>query len=78
MVALKNNGVIFPAGYIFLKQQYGMYTDVSTNSPFYPAIKEMNDKNIMKGQDGKFRPKDLVTREEMAVIISRTLAAAKK
>lgn len=78
MVALKNNWVIFPAGYIFLKQQYGMYTDVSTNSPFYPAIKEMNDKNIMKWQDWKFRPKDLVTREEMAVIISRTLAAAKK
>lgn len=74
MVALKNNGVIFPAGYIFLKQTYSMFTDVSENSPFYPFIKEMADKGIMKGQDGKFRPKDSVTREEMAVIISRLLA----
>lgn len=74
MVALKNNGVIFPAGYIFLKQTYSMFTDVSENSPFFPYIKEMHDKGIMVGQDGKFRPKDSITREEMAVVISRLLA----
>ncbi len=78
MVALKNNGVIFPDGYIFLKQTYSMYSDVSENSPFFPAIKQMNELGIMKGQDGAFRPKATVTREEMAIIISRALEIAAK
>ena len=44
--------------------------DADVNKPY---IEWANDIGLMTGYDGKFRPEDTLTREEMATVITRYL-----
>lgn len=50
------------------------YSDVSADRNTYKAIKTVTEAGLMKGfKDGTFRPEDPVTREQLAVVLSRLL-----
>ena len=58
-----------PAGYVEI------FPDVPLDYWSYPQVKAVEDANIVKGySDGTYKPTDPVTRDQMAVYISRALA----
>jgi hypothetical protein len=58
-----------PAGYVEI------FTDVPLDYWSYPQIRAVEDASIVKGySDGTYKPTDPVTRDQMAVYISRALA----
>jgi len=58
-----------PAGYVEI------FTDVPLDYWSYPQVKAVEDASIVKGYaDGTYKPTDPVTRDQMAVYISRALA----
>lgn len=48
-----------------------LYSDVEDGSWYAPAVLECTGAKLIVGDDGKFRPNEYLTREEMAVIVSR-------
>lgn len=52
------------------------FTDVNKDNWFYDSVTAMASEGIVKGADGLFRPNDVITREEMAVIIARAYTKA--
>ena len=48
-----------------------VFTDVSCNSWYLPAVNWAVEKNVVKGSDRRFRPNDPVTREELTAILYR-------
>lgn len=50
------------------------YSDVDASRKTYDAIKTVTEAGLMKGfSDGTFRPKDPVTREQLATVLKRLL-----
>lgn len=49
------------------------FTDVPEDAWYFPYVETAARRGIIKGSDGRFRPDDPVTREEMAAMILRTL-----
>lgn len=50
------------------------YSDVDASRKTYDAIKTVTEAGLMKGfNDGTFRPKDPVTREQLATVLKRLL-----
>ena len=54
------------------------YKDIDTNDPDYTAIKAVYEAGLMKGSNGKFKPKGKVTRRQMAIILYRILKLINK
>lgn len=55
-----------------------MFDDVPASNPFCPFVEEVARRGIAQGcGDGNFCPAAALTRQQMAVFVSRTLAAAK-
>ena len=50
------------------------FADVSTNEWHYAYVNAAANAGLIVGYDGYFRPDDLITREEMAVIIAKAFA----
>jgi hypothetical protein len=50
-----------------------VFEDVEDKDWYKPFVMSAYNKGIIAGYKGKFRPKDNVTREEMAIIVARTL-----
>ncbi|MCX7749486.1 MAG: S-layer homology domain-containing protein [Clostridia bacterium] len=50
-----------------------IFTDVAENSPYNAYIQRVAKLKIMTGYNGKFRPNDIITREEIAAIAIRML-----
>ena len=48
-----------------------VFTDVSCNSWYLPAVNWAVEKNVVTGSDRRFRPNDPVTREELTAILYR-------
>lgn len=48
-----------------------IYTDVSQDAWYNDVVLKCTQAGLILGYDGKFRPNDLITREEMAIIIFR-------
>lgn len=54
------------------------YSDISADRNTYKAIQTVTEAGLMKGfSDGTFRPEDPVTREQLAVVLSRLLKEIK-
>lgn len=49
------------------------FSDVSRSTYYYGYVEAMADKNIVLGSAGQFKPNANITREEIAVILSRVL-----
>ena len=50
------------------------FSDLTPDNIFYPAIQEIVQKGIMVGdREGTFRPKEMVSREELAQVITNLL-----
>jgi hypothetical protein len=50
------------------------FSDVQSNDYFYAAVKDLSERNIIKGyQDGTFRPYETVTRAQAAKMLALTL-----
>jgi len=59
--------------YLGIKELLGMFTDIN-NSYAKDSIEKLGKMGIFKGNgDGKFRPKDKITREEMAIVLDKIL-----
>lgn len=56
----------------------GMFSDVSSSDWYYPWIQAAHKAGIVKGANGKFRPNDTITREEMAVMLVKALSIEQK
>jgi rare lipoprotein A len=68
--------ISFPSHNIANAEDVSFFEDVSTDAPYYDAVKYMFDKSIIKGKDdGLFHPDDEITRvEALKIVISvRTL-----
>jgi len=46
------------------------FSDCNKNDWFYDSVSAVYSNGYMKGSDGKFRPNDLITRQEMAVVLA--------
>ena len=46
------------------------FSDVASNKYYYNAVRWASSKGIVNGSNGKFRPDDNVTRQDLAVILS--------
>lgn len=55
------------------KRDYIGFKDVSPNSKYYNSIKSAYEKGLIDGDGVNFKPDCYLTREEMAVILSRSL-----
>lgn len=53
------------------------FSDVKIDDPAYPAIKAVYDAGLMKGSNGKFKPKGKVTRKQLAIVLSKILKKIK-
>jgi len=51
----------------------GVFRDVQTTDWFYAYINAAADAGIVKGYNNQFQPNDIITREEMAVMIARAM-----
>ena len=51
-----------------------VFTDVKSDAWYYDAVMKVSEAGIVEGNGNKFLPKDPITREEMAVMITRALA----
>jgi len=49
------------------------YTDVHSNAWYYTYIEKASQLGLVQGYDGKFRPNDPVSRQEMATMFARAL-----
>lgn len=58
---------------IDIEEGFAQFLDVSDNDWFAPYVRRAAAGGIIYGSDGKFKPNDSITREDMAVIISRAL-----
>jgi len=58
---------------IYKRRGEKMFDDVDPKRWSYPAIKKLTDKGIMKGDEKGFRPRENITREEVAQVISNLL-----
>lgn len=57
---------------VYAKDAGGLFSDVDEDSWSYESIAALHKAGIIKGySDGTFRPKESITREEMAIIVSR-------
>ena len=50
------------------------FSDVTTDAWYYPYINAATNAGLIAGYDGLFHPDDLITREEMAVVIAKAYA----
>jgi len=50
------------------------FTDVNPDAWYYDAVKTAYANGLVTGSDGLFRPNDPITRQEIAVMLSRALA----
>lgn len=57
----------------YRRQTDAALQDVSASDENRPYIEWANDIGLMTGYDGKFRPEDTLTREEMATVLARYL-----
>ena len=57
----------------YRRQRGSALSDVSSSDANKPYIEWANDIGLMTGYDGKFRPDDSLTREEMATVVTRYL-----
>lgn len=54
------------------------FSDVGPDDWFYPYVNAAANAGLIVGSDGYFRPDDLITREEMAVIVAKAYMYAGK
>ncbi len=68
------------AGALGLAPQSGSttFTDVDTKAWYYQWVEAAAKAGIVKGANGKFRPNDRISRQEMAVMIVQALAVKNK
>lgn len=52
------------------KEPEVLFSDVSPDNPYQEAIRKVQQAGIFSGTDGKFRPKDPLTRAQMAKVLS--------
>ena len=54
------------------------FSDVAADAWYYPYVNAAANTGIIAGYDGRFRPDDRITREEMAVILGKATVFMEK
>jgi hypothetical protein len=55
----------------FVDEDIDMFTDVSSDDWFYHNVNKAATAGIIKGSNSMFRPQDMITRQEAAVVLAR-------